>query len=80
MDQVPLDLFQFGKVSATRARGLLVTGLWCRITMRKLVRELGDENGAKSFKASSQGLNCFRKSLGFTFQEKTNVKKASGEA
>ena len=48
--------------------------------MRKLVRELGDENGAQSFKASSHRFFSFRKSWGFTFQEKTNVKKASVQA
>ena len=48
--------------------------------MRKLVHELGDENGAKTFKASWQLVNSFRKRWGFSFQEKTNVKKASVEA
>ena len=111
MDQVPLDLFQYGKVSlnpkgagfcwnswqnhdkqkkgqfveqqkelvrritAQRARALKVTGIWCRITMKKLVQELGDESGAKTFKASSRWLLSFRKRWGFTFQEKTNGKK-----
>ena len=65
---------------ANRARGLPVTGLWCRITMRKLVRERGDEQGSKDFKASAQWFNSFRKRWGFTFQEKTNVKKASVES
>ena len=68
------------RITAKRARGLPVTGLWCRITMRKLVRERGDEQGAKNFKASAQWFNSFRKRWGFTFQEKTNVKKSSVEA
>ena len=41
------------RITAKRARGLPVTGLRCRITMRKIVRERGDEQGAKNFKASS---------------------------
>ena len=57
-----------------------VTGLWYRITMRKLVRERGDEQGAKDFKASWQWFLSFRKRWGFTFQEETNVKKSSVEA
>ena len=48
--------------------------------MRKLVRERGDEQGSKDFKASAQWFNSFRKRWGFTFQEKTNVKKASVES
>ena len=68
------------KITAKRARGLPVTSLWCRITMRNLVHEFGDESGAKTFKASCQWFNSFRKRWGFTFQEKTNVKKSSVEA
>ena len=45
--------------------------------MRKLVHELGDENGVKTIKVSWQWFNSFRKRWGFSFQEKTNVKKAS---
>ena len=45
--------------------------------MRKLVGELGDVPGAKRFKASSQWFHGFRRRWGFTFQEKTNVKKKS---
>ena len=60
MDQVPLDLFQFGKVSLNpKGAG------FCWIT------------GAKNFKASWQWFIAFRKRWGFTFQEKTNVKKYS---
>ena len=65
------------RITAKRAPGLKVTGIWCRITLRKLVRELGDENGAKTFKASTRCFNSFKKRCGFTFQEKTNDKKAS---
>ena len=68
------------RITAKRARGLPVTGLWCRITMRKLVRECEDEQGAKDFKASAPWFNSFRKRWGFTFQEKTNVIKASVES
>ena len=46
----------------------------------ELVRERGDEQGAKNFKASAQWYSSFRKRWGFTFQEKTNVKKSSLEA
>ena len=69
-----------GRITAKRARGLPVSGLWCRITMRKLVQELGDEIEAKRFKASAQWFNSFGKRWGFTLEEKTNVKKISVEA
>ena len=62
------------KITAKRARGLRVSGLWCRITMKRLVHETGDDN-AKNFKASAQWFQRFRRRWGFTFQEKTNVKK-----
>ena len=65
------------RIMAKRARGLPVSGTWCRVTMRKLVGELGDVPGAKRFKASSQWFHGFRRRWGFTFQEKTNVKKKS---
>ena len=65
------------RISAKRARGLPVTGIWCRITMRKLVAELGDAPGAKGFKASSQWFETYRKRWDSSFQEKTNVKKKS---
>ena len=65
------------RITAKRARGLTVTGTWCRIKMRKLVAELGDAPGAKNYKASPQWFNSFRKRWGFSFQEKTNVKKKS---
>ena len=68
------------RITAKRARGLPVTSLWCRITMHNLVHELGDESGAKTFKASCQWFNSYRKRWGFTFQEKTNVNKTSVEA
>ena len=42
-----------------------------------LVAELGDAPGAKGFKASSKWFDTFRKRWGFSFQEKTNVKKKS---
>ena len=48
--------------------------------MRKLVRELSDVPGAKSFKASCQWFHAFRRRWGFSFQEKTNVKKKSVRA
>ena len=48
--------------------------------MRKLVRERGDDEGAEKFKASSQWMDAFRKRWGFSFQEKTNVKKKSVHA
>ena len=54
-----------------------MSGIWCRITMKKLVKELGDVPGARSFKASSQWFHAFRRRWGFSFQEKTNVKKKS---
>ena len=65
------------RILAKRARGLTVSGIWCRVIMRKLVRELGDVPGATSFKASSQWFQGFRRRWGFSFQEKTNVKKKS---
>ena len=50
--------------------------------MGNLINELGDESRTKTFKASCQWFNYFRKrwGLGFTFPEKTNVKKTSVEA
>ena len=65
------------RITAKRARGLPVSGTWCRIIMRNLVADLGDVAGAKDFKASSKCYNAFRKRWGFSFQEKTNVKKKS---
>ena len=65
------------RITTKRARGLPVSGIWCRITMRKLVAELDDAPGAKDFKASSKWFDTFRKRWGFSFQEKTNVKKKS---
>ena len=68
------------RITAKRARGLPVTALWCRIIMRKLVRERGNEQRSENFKASAQWFDSFRKRWGFTFQEKTNVKKSSVKA
>ena len=68
------------RITAKRARGLPVSGTWCRVTMKKLVRELGDAPGAKTFKASCQWFHTFRRRWGFSFQEKTNVKKKSVQA
>ena len=45
--------------------------------MKKLVADLGDEPGVKDFKASAKWFDSFRKRWGFSFQEKTNVKKKS---
>ena len=68
------------RITAKRARGLPITALWCRIIMRKLVRERENEQRSENFKASAQWFDSFRKRWGFTFQEKTNVKKSSVEA
>ena len=65
-----------GKIRAKRARGLKITALWCRITMTKLVHESGDDDDEK-FQASTQWFQRFRRRWGFTFQEKTNVKRKS---
>ena len=65
------------RIDAKRARGLMVTGTYCKITMMKLVRELGDIPSAKKFKATDNWFNKFCKRWGYSFQEKTNVKKKS---
>ena len=65
-----------GKITAKRASGLKVTALWCRIIMKKLVHESRDDD-AKKFQASTQWFQRFRRRWGFTFQEKTNVKRKS---
>jgi len=65
------------RILAKRARGLPVSGIWCRITMRNLVKSSGDSASAKTFKASERWFQKFRKRWGFSFQEKTNVKKKS---
>jgi len=66
------------KITAKRTRGLPVTTLWCRITMRNLVHEFGDESGAKTFKASCQTL--LEKGGDLFFKKRLNVKKTSLEA
>ena len=64
-----------GKITAKRARGLKVTALWCRITMKKLVHGIRDDD--KKNQASTQWFQRFQRRWGFTFQEKTNVKRKS---
>ena len=65
------------RITAKRARGLPVTGMWCRLTMRKLVKDIDGVPGTDTFKASSTWFNKFKRRWGFTFQQKTKVKKNS---
>ena len=64
-------------IDAKRARGLPVSSVWCKSKMRKLVHDLGDVQGAQKFKASNRWFMRFKKRWGYSFQEKTNVKKKS---
>ena len=43
--------------------------------MRKLVEDIGGVPGTDTFKASSTWFNKFKRRWGFTFKQKTNVKK-----
>ena len=63
------------RISAKRARGLPVSGMWCRVTMRKLVKEIDGRPDTEPFRASCTWFNKFKKRWGFSFQQKTNVKK-----
>ena len=50
-------------------------GMWCRKTMRKLVKDLDAVPDTETFKASCTWFNKFKRRWGFTFKQKTNVKK-----
>ena len=43
--------------------------------MTKLVEDIGGVPGTDTFKASSTWFNKFKRRWGFTFKQKTNVKK-----
>ena len=48
---------------------------WRTISMRKLVHELEDENGEKTFKVSWQWFNFFRKRWVLVFMRKQTLKR-----
>ena len=58
------------KITAKRARGLPVTSLCCRITMRNSAHEFGDESGAKQLKPHVSGLNLLEKGGDLPFKKR----------
>ena len=77
---VPQQKELLKRIFAKRARGLPVTGLWCRIIMKNFVKDLPKTKETEKFVASDKWFFDFRKRWGLSFQEKTNVKRKSVEA
>ena len=60
-----------------RKRGERVWGQWLRVSMKRLVRELGGDAAAASFKATKWWLRSFARRFGMSLRRKSNSRAES---